>query len=69
MLAGGGIVSRLKRLIQEIHRRSLWQVLGIYLVGAWIAFQGVEALVSGLRPSECAPAFPVVIMIAGLREA
>jgi hypothetical protein len=25
MLAGGRIVSRLKRLIQEIHRRSLWQ--------------------------------------------
>jgi hypothetical protein len=37
-------VSRLKRLIQEIHRRSLWQVLGIYLVGAWVAFQGIEAL-------------------------
>jgi hypothetical protein len=26
-------VSRLKRLIHEIHRRSLWQVLGIYLIG------------------------------------
>ena len=36
-------MSRLKRLIQEIHRRSLWQVLGIYLVGAWVAFQGIEA--------------------------
>jgi hypothetical protein len=32
-------VSRLKRLIQEIHRRLLWQVLGIYLVGAWVALQ------------------------------
>jgi hypothetical protein len=41
-------VSRLKRLIQEIQRRSLWQALGIYLVGAWVAFQGIEALVSGL---------------------
>ena len=41
---GRGIVSRLKRLIQEIHWRSLWQVLGIYLVGAWVAFQGIEAL-------------------------
>ena len=43
-----GIVSRLKRLIHEIHRRSLWQVLGIYLGGAWVARQGVEALISGL---------------------
>ena len=24
----------LKRLIAEIHRRSLWQVLGIYLLGS-----------------------------------
>jgi hypothetical protein len=25
-----------------MHRRSLWQVLGTYLVGSWVAFQGVE---------------------------
>ena len=42
------MVSRLKRLIQEIHRHSLWQVLGIYLGGAWVALQGIEALVSVL---------------------
>jgi adenylate cyclase len=59
-------VSRLKRLIQEIHRRSLWQVLGIYLVGAWVAFQGVEALVSGLGLPEWVPGFAVVVMILGL---
>lgn len=44
-------MSRLKRLIHEIHRRSLWQVLGIYLVGAWVAFQGIEALA---KASSCA---------------
>ena len=44
----GGNVSRLERLIDEIHRRSLWQVLGIYLVGAWVAFQGIAALGYGL---------------------
>lgn len=38
------VMSHLKRLIQEIHQRSLWQVLGIYLGGAWIALQGIEAL-------------------------
>ena len=59
-------MSRLKRLIQEIHRRSLWQVLGIYLVGAWIAFQGIEALVSGLGLPEWVPGFAVVVMIVGL---
>jgi hypothetical protein len=33
--AAGGAMSRLKRLIVEAHQRSLWQVLGIYVVGAW----------------------------------
>jgi adenylate cyclase len=59
-------VSRLKRLIREIHRRSLWQVLGIYLVGAWVAFQGVEALVSGLGLPEWVPGLAVVLLIVGL---
>ena len=53
-------MSRLKRLIQEIHRRSLWQVLGIYLGGAWITLQGIEALVSVLALPEWIPAFALV---------
>ena len=61
-------MSRLKRLIQEIHRRSLWQVLGIYLVGAWVAFQGIEALVSGLGLPEWVPGFAVAVMIIGFPE-
>jgi TolB-like protein len=59
-------VSRLRHLIFEIHRRSLWQVLGIYLVGAWIAFQGVEAIVSGLALPDWVPGFAVVLLIVGL---
>jgi TolB-like protein len=59
-------VSRLEDLIHEIHRRSLWQVLGIYLVGAFIAFQGVEALVSGLGLPDWVPGFAVVLLIIGL---
>ena len=59
-------MSRLKRLIQEIHRRSLWQVLGIYLFGAWVAFQGIEALADGLAMPEWVPGFALVILILGL---
>ena len=29
-------MSRLKQLIQEVHRRSLWQVLAIYVVVSWV---------------------------------
>jgi hypothetical protein len=59
-------VSRLKRLIQEIHRRSLWQVLGIYLVGAWVTFQGIEAFAFGLGLPEWVPGLAVVVLILGL---
>ena len=34
----------LKRFIGEIHRRSLWQVLGIYLVASWAVLQVVDTL-------------------------
>ena len=35
-------MSGLRRLIGEIHRRSIWQVLGIYLVASWGALQIVN---------------------------
>ena len=59
-------MSRLKRLIQEIHRRSLWQVLGIYLGGAWVTLQGVEALVSVLGLAKWLPGFALVVLTLGL---
>lgn len=30
-----------KQVVHEIHRRSLWQVVGIYLAGSWVALQVV----------------------------
>lgn len=59
-------MSRLRRLIREIHRRSLWQVLAIYLVGSWVGYQIVVALVSGLGLPDWFPAFAIVLFIAGL---
>ena len=34
-----GTMNAFRRLIHEIHRRSLWQVVSIYLVGSWGALQ------------------------------
>ena len=39
-------MSGLKRLIQEIHRRSLWQVLAIYAVASWVIYEVVQGLLS-----------------------
>ncbi len=44
----------LKRLIREIHRRSLWQVLGIYLLGSWFVYEVVQGLTEGLGLPESA---------------
>ncbi|MGD2217480.1 MAG: hypothetical protein PVJ64_12015, partial [Gemmatimonadales bacterium] len=59
-------MSRLRRLIVEIHRRSLWQVLLIYAGGAWIAYEIVQSLTEGLDLPAWFPGFAVVLFIIGL---
>jgi TolB-like protein len=56
-------MSRLKRLIVEIHQRSLWQVLGIYVVGAAVGYQLIQALTEGLGLPDWFPAFAIVLFI------
>ena len=59
-------MSRLKELIHEIHRRSLWQVLGIYVVGAWLAYQVILDLTEGGILPEWFPGVAVGLFIVGL---
>ena len=41
-------LSGLKQLIQEVHRRSLWQVLLIYIAAGWVVFEIVQTVTEGL---------------------
>ena len=50
---GGVRAGLMKALIREIHRRSLWQVLGIYLAGSWVALQVVEQLAEAASLPAC----------------
>ncbi len=59
-------MSRLKQLIHEIHRRSLWQVLGIYVVGSWLILQAVDTLAGALNLPDWAPPFALFLLIIGL---
>ncbi len=59
-------MSRFKRLIVEIHRRSLWQVLLVYCGGALVAYQAVQALTEGLELPGWFPAFAILLFIVGL---
>ncbi len=56
----------LRRFIREIHRRSLWQVLGIYLVASWAVLQVVDTLGGALNLPDWFPSFALALLIIGL---
>jgi TolB-like protein/Flp pilus assembly protein TadD len=59
-------MARLTDIIHEIHRRSLWQVVGIYLVVSWIALQVVDVLQQNFGLPEWFPAFALGLLVLGL---
>ena len=59
-------MSGLKRLIGEIHRRSLWQVLGVYVAGSWAALQAVDVLAESAGLPAWFPPFALALLIVGL---
>ncbi len=56
----------LKQLITEIHRRSLWQVLAIYVVVSWVVFEVVQTVTEGLGLPTWFPAFAALLLLIGL---
>ncbi len=56
----------LKDLVREIHRRSLWQILGIYVVGSWLVLQVVDTLAGALNLPDWAPPLALFLLIIGL---
>jgi formylglycine-generating enzyme required for sulfatase activity len=56
----------LRDLIREVHRRSVWQVLGVYLVASWGALQVVDTLVGVAGLPDWLPLMAVAMLIAGL---
>jgi TolB-like protein/Flp pilus assembly protein TadD len=59
-------MSRLKRLIVEIHRRSLWQVLLIYVGGAWVCYEIIDTITDRLALPEWLPVLAIVLFLVGL---
>ncbi|TVR50556.1 MAG: hypothetical protein EA421_16980, partial [Gemmatimonadales bacterium] len=59
-------MSSFRRLVSEIHRRSIWQVLGIYLGGSWVAYQVVLSLVQGLGLPSWVPPVALILLLIGL---
>ena len=56
----------LEQLIQEVHRRSLWQVLLIYIAAGWVVFEIVQTVTGGLGLPLWFPAFAALLLLIGL---
>jgi TolB-like protein/Flp pilus assembly protein TadD len=59
-------MSRLRPLIYEIHRRSLWQVLLIYVGAAWACFELIDAVTERLGLPAWLPGLAIVLFLLGL---
>jgi tetratricopeptide (TPR) repeat protein len=56
----------LRKIVREIHRRSLWQVVGIYLAGSWGVLQVVDYMTGFAGLPEWTPSMAFVLLLIGL---
>lgn len=57
---------RVPRLVSELYRRSFWQVLAIYLLGAWFGYEVIQSLTESLGLPDWFPGLAVVLFIVCL---
>lgn len=57
---------QMRGAIVEVHRRSLWRVLGIYLAAGWGAYQIVKEISEFGDMPPWIPTFAIVVIILGL---
>ncbi|MGD2122278.1 MAG: hypothetical protein PVJ76_11065 [Gemmatimonadota bacterium] len=55
-----------RRWLGEIHRRAIWQTLGVYLAGAWVVLQVVDIVVDSLDLPRWIPVGVILLILAGL---
>lgn len=56
----------MRKILRAIHRRSVWQVLGIYLAGSWVVLQVVDQLTTSAGLPGWTPTFALVLLLIGL---
>lgn len=59
-------MSRFRRLILELHRRSLWQVMLIYVGGAWAGYEIIDAITDRLALPAWLPLLAIILFVLGL---
>lgn len=56
----------LRRIIEGMRRRTLWQVLGLYAAGSWVALQLVDILANNFSLPDSFPAVALAFLLLGL---
>ena len=59
-------MTHLRHLIREVHRRSLWQVLLIYVGAAWACYEIIDTITDRLLLPEWLPILAIVLFLIGL---
>ena len=59
-------MSKFKKLITEIHHRSLWQVLLIYVGAGWACFELIDAVTNRLGLPAWLPGLAIVLFLLAL---
>ena len=59
-------MSSLRKLIREVHRRSLWQVLGIYVGASWALLAVVDTMAGALNLPDWAASLALFLLVIGL---
>jgi len=60
------VIHFVRKVLRAIHRRSVWQVLGIYLAGSWVVLQVVDSLTTSAGLPGWTPTFALVLLLIGL---
>ena len=56
----------IKAIIEKLQHRTIWQVLGIYVFGSWIALQVVDVLGNNFDLPAWFPRFTLALLVIGL---
>lgn len=59
-------MASISEVVREIHRRSLWQVLGIFLAASWVVLQVVDLVTQTAGLPDWTPAMAFVLLLIGL---
>lgn len=59
-------MDQFRRLIHELHRRSIWQVLGVFLAASWGVVEVVDLLTEQVGLPDWTPTMALVLLLIGL---